>query len=39
MAVIVYGTHVFTKLTGYFGQREEATRISSPVDISFTQNS
>lgn len=23
MAVIVYGTHVFTKLTGYFGQREE----------------
>ena len=23
MAVIVYGTHVFTKLAGYFGQREE----------------
>ncbi|MDE7283415.1 MAG: zinc ribbon domain-containing protein [Lachnospiraceae bacterium] len=23
MAVIVYGTHVFTKLAGYFGPREE----------------
>lgn len=23
MAIIVYGTHVFTKLTGYYGQREE----------------
>ena len=23
MAVIVYGTHVFTKLAGYYGQREE----------------
>lgn len=23
MAVIVYGTHVFTKLMGYYGQREE----------------
>lgn len=23
MAVIVYGTHIFTKLAGYYGQREE----------------
>ncbi len=39
MAVIVYGTHVFTKLTGYFGQREECPFCHRVYKKGYVRNS
>lgn len=39
MAVIVYGTHVFTKLAGYFGPREECPFCHRVYQKGYVKNS
>lgn len=38
MAVIIYGTHVFTKLAGYFGQKEECPFCHKTYQKGYVQN-
>lgn len=38
MATIVYGTHVFTKMTGYYGTREECSVCHKAYPKAFVKN-
>lgn len=38
MAVIIYGTHVFTKLAGYFGQKEECPFCQKAYQKGYVKN-